>query len=76
MTYKGSFKLNRMLPQGKFHYFFSFENECFVDLIRPAVNIGTNEQRKILKKLKMQNKVADLQIDDFVIDHLNYRNTI
>jgi len=31
MKEAGKFKLYRMVPQGRFHYFFSYMDECFLD---------------------------------------------
>jgi hypothetical protein len=40
LKYKGLFKIQRMLPQGKFHYFFSFEDDCFTDATKPQALIN------------------------------------
>lgn len=40
---KGIFRGYRMVPQGRFHYFFSYNDECFIDhgKVRSKIDIFT-----------------------------------
>jgi len=47
MNLKGQFRMSRMVPQGRFHYFYSFEQHCFSDPGQKSVKVHDRLTDKI-----------------------------
>ena len=67
----GRFKCHRMVPQGQFHYFFSYNGRVFLNPAIENVPINYNIQKEIIEKLKAENEFDVNIADEFDLNELN-----
>ena len=80
----GNFKINRMVPQGKYHYFFSYMDDCFLDdnsqkvsIVPTQVSVYTNLiPNKIIEKLNRIEPRFPINIKELKLEYLNIIDTI
>ena len=73
-----------MIPRGKFHYFFSYMDDCFLDENSPKALIVPDQvpnykdliRAKILEKLQRFEPRFPINITELKLQHLNLIDTI
>ena len=71
MELRGTFKAHRMVPQGYYHYFFSYENYYFIDEAAMKVSLKAQHQYAIRQKLSQKENRHGFAIKDFDLMYLN-----
>lgn len=73
----GKFKVYRMVPQGRYHYFFSFQGHSFLDTeTAPIVQISQMTQSSIEKRLTAIKNKYDYYVTKFELQGLNHVDTV
>ena len=67
----GMFKAHRMVPQGYYHYFFSYENYYFIDEAATKVSLKAQHQFAIRHKLSQKENRHGITLSDFDLMYLN-----
>lgn len=75
LEFKGTFRLHRMVPQGRFHYFFTYNGQSFYDSEQMTVSINERIQSEVDDKLQLENRMG-IEFERFGLSYLNYINTL
>ena len=71
MSQSGKFRCHRMVPQGTFHYFYSFMDECFLDHSKLSVKLHDRIKDKILFKMNSVEQRYAINIMKVNLDRIN-----